>query len=52
MGDYWYANPAKYKPEDKIKNRSASEIWKIDQNKLEFIKQIGYELMIIWESDL
>lgn len=29
----------------------ASEIWKYDQSKLEFIKKEGYNFEVIWESE-
>ena len=35
----------------KKKNKYAWEIWEYDKNKLEFIKNNGYTLEVIWESD-
>ena len=33
------------------KNKYAWEIWKYDQNKLETIRNSGYNLEIIWEKN-
>ena len=47
------ANPKKYDKEyyHKIKNRTAGQIWKYDSNKIDLIKNYGYNLEIVWESD-
>jgi len=52
-GDYWHCNPKKYKSDyyNKKKNKFAWEIWEYDKNKLELIKNNGYTLEVIWESD-
>ena len=52
-GDYWRANPDKYKGTDfiKSKNMYADEIWQYDKLKLECAKRNGYEVLIIWESE-
>jgi G:T-mismatch repair DNA endonuclease (very short patch repair protein) len=53
-GDYWHCNPKKYKSTyfNKKKNLFAWEMWEYDKNKLELIKNYGYNLEVIWESDL
>lgn len=51
-GDYWHANPSKY-AEDQIvhSNKTAKQIWESDANKLAIIKALGYNVLIIWESE-
>lgn len=53
FGDYWHCNPKKYDSKyfHKKKNMSAKEIWDYDKNKLELIRNNGYNLEVIWESD-
>jgi G:T-mismatch repair DNA endonuclease (very short patch repair protein) len=31
---------------------SAKEIWKYDEEKIDLIKKSGYNLEVVWESDL
>ena len=52
-GDYWHCNPKKYNKEyyHKIKNKTAEQIWEYDLNKVDLIKNYGYNLEIIWETD-
>jgi G:T-mismatch repair DNA endonuclease (very short patch repair protein) len=52
-GDYWHCNPKKYNSNyfNKKKSKYAWEIWEYDKNKLELIKNNGYTLEVIWESD-
>ena len=52
-GDYWHCNPKKYNSTyfNKKKSKYAWEIWEYDKNKLELIKNNGYILEVIWESD-
>lgn len=54
FGDYWHCNPLKYNAEyiNVKKNLTAKEIWEYDKNKLELIKSYGYNLEVIWESEL
>lgn len=54
FGDYWHCNPLKYDENyfNKKKNMTAKEIWKYDENKIDLIKKYGYNLEIVWESDL
>ena len=53
FGDYWHCNPEKYDKDyfNVKKNKYAWEIWKYDQNKLETIRNSGYNLEIIWEKN-
>jgi len=54
-GDFWHASPKQYKPDDVVKlpnnTTTAKEIWKKDQQKIEFAKHKGYEVLVVWESD-
>ena len=52
-GDYWHLNPNKYGPDywhQRLKIK-AQEKWKIDQEKIDYATSLGYEVMIIWESE-
>lgn len=53
FGDYWHCNPLKYKNTDinKTSKRLAQEIWNYDNEKINTLKQLGYDVMIIWEYD-
>jgi hypothetical protein len=55
-GDYWHANPTKYKTESIIsfgrgESKTAQEIWDKDHNRLEILKKEGYDVLIIWEHE-
>src|SRR5574344_4201 len=51
-GDYWHANPIKYKASDIMNNNySASEIWKSDNERISNLKDLGYKVLVIWEND-
>lgn len=52
-GDFWHSNPTKYSPEyinprTKLK---AADKWNIDQQKLQYARDQGYEVLVVWESD-
>jgi hypothetical protein len=53
-GDYWHCNPKKYKEDyyHQIKGKTAKELWEYDKDKIDLIKNSGYNLEIVWESDL
>jgi hypothetical protein len=53
-GDYWHCNPNKYEADyfNQKKNEYAKDIWEYDSNKLELIRNYGYNLEVVWESDL
>jgi G:T-mismatch repair DNA endonuclease (very short patch repair protein) len=56
-GDYWHANPRKYKADDVIKypgNRKlkASYVWERDKRRVETIKSFGYSVVELFESDI
>lgn len=52
-GDYWHCNPKKYNPDyyHQVKQKTAKELWEYDKNKIDLIKEKGYNLEVVWESD-
>lgn len=53
-GDVFHANPKRYKKDDIVNpfnKKTANEIWKYDNEKIDFIKSLGFDVLIIWESD-
>lgn len=54
-GDFWHANPASYEATEIVKHRGggklAKDIWEQDAKKLAAIKNRGFDVLIIWESD-
>lgn len=53
-GDYWHCNPKKYKEDyyHQVKKKTAKELWEYDKNKIDLILKNGYNLEVVWESDL
>jgi hypothetical protein len=53
-GDYWHCNPKKYDADyyHQVKRMYAKELWEYDKNKVDLIFKKGYNLEIVWESDL
>lgn len=56
FGDYYHANPEKYKGSDLISRFrgrvEAQQIWKQDQERTEKLQGAGYQVMIVWEKDI
>jgi len=55
-GDLWHANPIKFNENDfPLKGFNISiqalDIWKKDKKRLDFLRNIGYEVLVIWEKD-
>ena len=53
-GDLWHANPKFFKKEDICvpwKSLISKDIWEKDKKRINFIKDQGYEVFIIWESE-
>lgn len=55
-GDFWHANPDFYKSDDivKIPNTRgliAESIWKKDEERNNKLISMGYDVLVIWESD-
>lgn len=56
FGDYWHCNPLIYKDEEKkirrgSKKYSVKSIRKIDGFRLDFFKENGYNVMVVWENN-
>jgi very-short-patch-repair endonuclease len=54
FGDFWHMNPQKYLAKDMhavYKHTKAHEIWAHDMRKLESLKNEGFEVIVVWESD-
>jgi hypothetical protein len=53
LGDYWHCNPKKYKSDFYNKNvhKTAEEIWKGDADRIQLLRDKGYTVKIVWESD-
>jgi len=57
QGDFWHANPKKYKPSDLLPRGPnlkvhASEIWIKDQRKREKGEAAGFVVKQLWESEI
>lgn len=56
FGDYFHANPEKYKPSDLISRFKgkveARQIWEEDAKRLESLRKCGYQVMVVWEKDI
>ena len=54
-GDYFHGNPDLYKLDkiigSKYKHFTAEEIWKRDRERIQLIKDRGYDILIIWENE-
>jgi hypothetical protein len=51
-GGYDHADPRKYKPSDKIRNRTAQAIWTKEKRIHDSLKKEGYEILVVWQLDL
>ena len=58
-GDLWHGNPKIYSPDDIPKLRTsdinsrktAKELWLQDEYKNNFLRDKGYHVVVVWESD-
>ena len=58
-GDFWHGNPRKYLPSDILffprgrvsKPILAEQIWQKDKKRTDTIVSLGYDVLILWESD-
>jgi len=52
-GDFWHGNPKRYDPTDinPISNKTFDELYQKTLEREEEIKTLGYNLVVIWESD-
>ena len=54
-GDYWHANPDKYKFNDIISrqhNKTAENIWKKDSDIVRKLTEMNYFVLRFWETDI
>ena len=52
FGDFWHANPLKYKADDVLfGNKTAGQQWELDNNRIEKLKNIFQHAVIIWENE-
>ncbi len=53
-GDIYHANPKMFKPSDKpnpFRNKTAEELWKIDEDKKTIAERNGFKEFVVWEKD-
>jgi G:T-mismatch repair DNA endonuclease (very short patch repair protein) len=52
-GDYWHCNPSQYKADffHTKKKCFASEVWSADEHRIQRITELGYKVIIVWESE-
>lgn len=51
-GDYWHANPRKYKEKDIVHhNITAKEIWDRDKERINRLNNMGYCVEVVWEDE-
>ncbi len=53
-GDFWHANPDKYKNPNKIirRNKTVGDVWAYDIKINHELNKLGYRVIRIWESDI
>jgi len=53
-GDFWHMNPNKFNKDfiNPVSNIKAQDKWKYDKNRTEQLKKAGYDVQIIWESEI
>lgn len=55
-GDYWHANPTQHNPLDVFYRyegrQTAQEIWDKDRERIEIFTNLGYNVEIVWESEV
>lgn len=53
-GDYWHCNPKIYNSNyfNKSIKMTAEEKWKYDERRSQYLKNKGYTLHVLWESDI
>lgn len=52
-GDYWHCNPLSYDGTffHPKKKKTATEIWKEDEQRMEALREAGYKTIVVWERD-
>ena len=52
FGTYWHASKNKYNANDIVyRKKKASDIWKQDEERVTYLKNLGYDVLIVWEDD-
>lgn len=53
FGDYWHANPDVYNADVVMPfvHKTAETIWQQDKQRIADLTSIGYEVLVIWESE-
>jgi len=53
-GNYWHANPSIFKSDDIIghKKTLAKELWHNDERRVNELIEMGYKVLVLWESDI
>lgn len=53
-GDFWHCNPMKYSGDyfNRGKKKTANEIWERDECRKKLFKELGYEFLSLWESEI
>ena len=56
FGDYWHFNPKKYDGESiqKVRRKEirVKEVWNYDKYVIDGMKEQGYKVLVVWESEL
>lgn len=54
FGDYWHCRPGKYEATyfHKQLKMTAEEKWEKDRIKIDFLKEKGYRVLVLWGSDI
>ena len=55
-GDYWHANPELYEENEMISYpnsvaKKAGDIWVLDSTRADHIREKGFKLFVVWESE-
>lgn len=50
-GDFWHRNPKSYLQEQTFYGKTSKEVWEKDKKRVSFIKSLGFDVYVIWESD-
>lgn len=53
FGDFWHMNPSKFSSDcvNCVLKKSAFQIWERDSRRLSELKNLGYDVLIVWEQD-
>jgi hypothetical protein len=52
-GTFWHADPRLFSPDHVVmSNVLAKDIWEKDQKRINNLKSLGYNIIVIWEQDI